>query len=113
MPRTRVRTTLAVLFACVGAVALVQSPLEDLTMLKGWQLVNAAAAAIAAVTLWRQSRFAWLAITLWTASTASMVWELGPLLDLPKEARGSLIVGSLAIVAMGGAAIWYARRAVR
>lgn len=101
---------MVLLFGATSLQAIHQSATEDIATLTIWQAVNAVLAAVVAVGFWRSTRWTWLAVVAWTASTAVMIELLGPLLDLPGPARAGLIPGALTVATLGAVSAWYARR---
>ena len=110
---------LAVLFAFVSlsdavqVTHLLQGGDDDPLALSLLHLAGAIAAGAVAVGSWRRARWAPAAAIAWTVVTATLLVTLGPLLDLPPEARPGLWASAAAVALLGAAAAWYLRRRVR
>lgn len=69
-------------------------------------------AVVAAVGLWRGSRWSPWALAAFGIITAVLVVSLGPLLALDHGARSGLWTGAATIVVLTAVAVWYANRRV-
>jgi hypothetical protein len=108
---------LAVLFAVQALNGLGQSVPEllgaaddpmSLTLL---QLGSGITALAAAIGSWRGARWAPWASIVWGVVNGALLAALQPILDLPLEARPSLLVAAAVVFICGVAFAWYLRRA--
>jgi len=104
---------IAVLFALLGLNALYEllsmaSGASDgpaaLAVLQGLVGVSAVAAAFGA---WTGARWAPALAAFYGVIAAAMIVALGPLLDMPAEERGGLLVGGAVVLAFSLACAWY------
>lgn len=118
-PRTRGRTVLAILYALLACNAWVQVVLpligrsDDPRALTTWQAAIGAAALATAWGAWRGTRWAPAAALAHALTTAVMLLNLAPLLDLPADAVQGLRTGAAMVVLFGAGAAWALRRAAR
>src|SRR5512139_3275065 len=66
-------------------------------------------AALAAVGLVRQRRWAGLAMGCWGAGVGTMLWQLGPIIGVPREAGTEMRVTGAAVVVLALLAAWAVR----
>jgi hypothetical protein len=117
--RPRGAIVLAVVFVLLAGNAWAQVVLvpfgrtDDPPALTALQAIVGATALAAAWGSWRVARWAPAAALLHALATAGMLLSLGPLLDLPADARGGIHWGAGGILLLGACAAWYMRRAVR
>lgn len=118
MRRPGGRIALAVVFALLALNALAQVVLvplgrsDDPAALTALQALIGAAGAVAAAGSWAGARWSPAAALAYGLLTAGMVLALGPLLELPAEARGGLWVGAAALLLLALWSAWYLRRSV-
>ena len=116
MRRSGGQVALAVVFALLalnawGQVVLV--PLrrsDDPAALTALQALVGAAGAAAAWGSWSGARWAPAAAAAHGTVTAGMLLALGPLLDLPADARGGLWLGAAVVLLFALWSVWYLRR---
>ena len=65
---------------------------------------------VAGVGAWQRTRWAPYAVVAWAAINIAFVLSLGPLLDLPSEARKGFPIGAAAIGLLAGGMAWYLDR---
>ena len=108
---------LAGLFALLASNGLWQSIPElfganddplSLTLL---QLGSGITALVAAIGSWRGARWAPWASIAWGVVNGTLLAALGPILDLPPEARPTLVGIAAGILLCGLAFAWYLHRA--
>ncbi|MFL5607171.1 MAG: hypothetical protein ACJ8AD_12045 [Gemmatimonadaceae bacterium] len=113
------RIALAIVFALFAIMAwrqVVLAPLGmtgDPPLLTVLQALIGAAAAAAAWGSWMGARWAPWAALSYGLVTAVMLIALGPLLDLPIDARRGIWTGAVSVVLLALAAGWYLGRANR
>jgi len=113
------RVALTVIFAALALNAWAQVLLvplgrtSDPLPLVVLQALIGASGLAAAWGSWTAARWAPAAALGYGLVTGGMLVTLGPLLDLPVDARPGLWTGAGAIVAGAGAAAWYLRRSRR
>ena len=108
----------AVLFALLGLNAL--NELLDMASgasdgpaaLAVLQAVVGLAAIAAAFGAWVGARWAPVAAAAYGVIAAAMVVALGPLLEMPAEERGGLLVGGAVVLGFALACAWYLRYAL-
>jgi hypothetical protein len=116
MRRSRGRVVLAVafgLFALSAWIQVVLVPLGrsgDPPALTLLQAVVGTAAAMAARGSWGGARWAPWAALAYGVTSAGMLAALGPLLELPVDARTSIWWGALIVLLFTAFAAWYLRR---
>jgi hypothetical protein len=116
MRRSRGRVVLAVafgLFALSAWIQVVLVPLGrsgDPPALTLLQAVVGTAAAMAAWGSWGGARWAPWAALAYGVTSAGMLAALGPLLELPVDARTSIWWGALIVLLFTVFAAWYLRR---
>jgi hypothetical protein len=119
MRRSRGRVVLAVVFVLFALNAWMQVVLVPLgrsgdpPALTLLQSVVGTAAAIAAWGSWRGTRWAPWAALAYGIVTAGMLAVLGPLLELPMDARRGIWWGAAVMLLFGGFAAWYLQRTMR
>ncbi len=110
---------LAVIYALLALNAWAQVVLVPLgrsgdpLLLTALQFLIGAAAAVAAWEIWSAAKWAPGAILIHGFITAGMLASLGPMLDLPGDARPGLWVGAAAVILWSLVFAWYLRRVVR
>ena len=119
-PRAAVRSrgaiALAVVFVLLAGNAWAQVVLvpfgrtDDPPALTALQAIIGATGVGAAWGSWRLARWAPAAALLHALATAGMLLSLGPLLDLPADARGGIRWGAGGMLLLGACAAWYLRR---
>lgn len=80
-------------------------------MLGAVQLVVGTLAAAVAWGCWRRRRWAGPVAIVYGIATGGMIASLGPMLDLPSDARRGLWTGAAAVFLFGVATAWLVRRA--
>ena len=113
------RTVLAVVFALLGLSAwwqvvgdLMDRSNEPLTV-TGLQVIVGATALATAWGSWVGARWAPVLALLYGVITGGMVASLGPLLDLPADARQGLWTGAAVILVFSLLCAWWLRRSLR
>lgn len=76
------------------------------------QTLSGAAAYATALGTWRRLPWAPVAAVSYGMITGGLILSLGPILDLPAEARTSLPVGALSVVLIGAGVALYLRSAI-
>jgi hypothetical protein len=118
MNRPRGRVVLALVFALFALNAWVQvalAPLgrtSDPGALTLFQALVGTAAAAAAWGSWAGTRWAPWAALLYGLLTAGMLVAVGPLLDLPADARHGIWIGAAVFMLFAAISAWYLHRAV-
>jgi hypothetical protein len=118
MNRPRGRVVLALvfaLFALNGWVQVALAPLgrtSDPGALTLLQALVGTAAAAAAWGSWAGTRWAPWAALLYGLLTAGMLVAVGPLLDLPADARHGIWIGAVVFMLFAAVSAWYLHRAV-
>jgi hypothetical protein len=103
----------AVLFALLGLNALnelldmVSGSSDGPVTLAVLQAVVGLTAVAAAFGAWIGARWAPALAVLYGVIAAAMVVALGPLLEMPAEERGGLLVGGAVVLAFALACAWY------
>ena len=103
----------AVLFALLGLNALnelldmVSGESDGPLTLAALQAVVGLSAVAAAFGAWIAARWAPLLAALYGLIAAAMIVALGPLLEMPAEERGGLLVGGAIVLAFSLACAWY------
>jgi hypothetical protein len=119
MRRSRGRVVLTVtfgLFALNAWMQVVLVPLGhsgDPPALTLLQALVGTAAAFTAWGSWSGRRWAPWAALVYGFTTAGMLVALGPLLELPVDARRGIWWGALIVLLFAGFAAWYLRRTTR
>ena len=119
MRRSWGRVALSIIFAALALNAWVQVLLvalgrgDDPAALVAMQVLVGVTGLAAAWGSWRGARWAPAAALAYGIATAAMLVSLGPLLDLPAEARPGILAGAAAMLAGAGAGAWYLRRSQR
>ena len=114
--RRGIRVALAVIFALLALNAWAQVALtaigrtNDPPALFTLQFLGGAAAAAAAVGIWRNARWAPAAALAYGVVTAGMIVALEPILDLGRDARSGLVTGAAMVLAFSALSAWYLRR---
>jgi hypothetical protein len=104
----------AVLFALLALNALKEAFWSDSPpALRALQALVAATAAATAWGAWIGAGWSIALATLYGLIAGGMVVALGPMLDLPTEARGGLWVGGAVVLLFSLACAWYLRRATQ
>jgi O-antigen ligase len=118
MIRTRgISVVLSVLYVLLAVNGLGQALLAVLPhaseprALAVMQLVVGTLASAVAWGCWRMRRWTSFAAIAYGIATGAMIASLGPLLDLPPEARGGLWVGAVTVLLFGLLTAWLVRRA--
>ena len=117
-PRIGARVV-AVLFTLLGLNALnelfsmVSGTADGPAALAALQAVVGVVAITAAFGAWTGARWAPAAAAAYGVIAAGMVVALGPLLEMPAEERGGLLVGGAVVLAFALACAWYLRWAFR
>ena len=105
--------TLFALNALAQVVPALAGRSDDPAALSLLQVAIGLTSLAAARGSWTGARWGPVAALLCGLSTATMLVALGPLLDLPADARGGLWAGAGAVLAFGLGAAWYLRRTRR
>ena len=112
------RVVVAAVFALLALNAWAQVALvplggsDDPAALTALQALIGAAGAAAAWGTWRSARWGAAAAVAYGVLTAGMLLALGPLLELPSDARGGLRVGAAAVLLFALSSALYLRRGV-
>jgi hypothetical protein len=120
MPRGHLIGTriVAVLFALLGLNALnelldmVSGESDGPVTLAALQAVVGLAAVATAFGAWIGARWAPALAVIYGMIAAAMIVALGPLLEMPAEERGGLLVGGAIVLGFALACAWYLRRAL-
>jgi hypothetical protein len=108
------RIIVAVLFALLAVNALKETFWSDgPRQLRILQAFVGALGAATAWGAWTAARWSPVLAAAYGFVGGAMVVALGPMLDLPAEARGGLWVGGAVVLLIGLASAWYLRRATR
>ena len=113
---SRGRIALAAVLALLSLNALAQVVLvalgrsDDPAPLVALQMLVGASGAAAAWGTWRSARWAAGAAMAFGLISAAMLASLGPLVDVPADARGGLYMGAVILLLFGAGAAWYLRR---
>jgi hypothetical protein len=86
---------------------------ESPALLTGLQALCGVIAAAVAWASWAGARWAPAVALLYGVVAGGMVAGLGPMLDLPAEARGGLWMGAAIILAFALVSAWWLRRSLR
>jgi len=119
MRRTPGQIAVTVIYALLALNAWAQVILVPLgrsgdpPLLTTLQFLIGAAAAVAAWGSWSATKWAPTAIVIHGLTTAGMLAGLGPMLDLPGDARPGLWIGAGAVILWSLVFAWYLRRVVR
>ena len=121
MPRGHLIGTriVAVLFALLGLNALnelldmVSGTSDGPATLAALQAAVGVTAVATAFTAWTGARWAPALAAVYGVIAAAMIVALGPLLDMPVEERGGLLVGGAIVLAFSLACAWYLHWAFR
>ena len=103
----------AVLFALLGLNALnellsmVSGTSDGPTTLAVLQAVVGVTATMTAFGAWIGARWAPAVAALYGVIAGAMIVALGPLLEMPAEERGGLLVGAAIVLAFALACAWY------
>ena len=114
--RRGIRTAFALIFALLALNAWVQVVLtalgrsDDPAALLALQVLSGAAAAAAAVGIWRGARWAPGAALSYGVVTGCMIAALEPILGLEREARTGLWMGAVIVLLFSAGSAWYLRR---
>jgi hypothetical protein len=104
---------IAVLFALLGLNALyellsmVSGRSDGPATLAALQALVGVSAVTTAFGAWIGARWAPALAAFYGVITAVMIVALGPLLDMPAEERGGLLVGGAVVLAFALACAWY------
>jgi hypothetical protein len=77
------------------------------------QLFGGAAAYAAAIGTFRRRPWAWRASIAWGLLTTALLMSLGPLLDLPAEARPGLAISAVSILLLSAGLALYLRSVIK
>ena len=108
---------LAAILALLSLNALAQVALvalggsHDPATLVVLQLLVGASGAAAAWGTWRSAHWAGAAAVAFGVIAGGMLASLGPILDLPADARGPLQMAAVGMALFGAGTAWYLRRA--
>jgi len=106
------RIIVAALFALLVVNALKETFWSDSPpLLRALQALVGAIAAATTWGAWTGARWSPALATIYGLAAGGMVASLGPMLDLPADARGGLWVGAAVILVFSLACAWYLRRA--
>ena len=109
----------AVLFGLLGLNALnellsmVRGTSDGPVELAALQAVVGLTATATAIGAWIGARWAPAVAAVYGVIAAAMVVALGPLLEMPAEERGGLLIGAAIVLGFALVCAWYLRRAVR
>jgi hypothetical protein len=108
------RIIVTVLFALLAANALKEVVASDSPpALRTLQAIVGATGGATAWGAWTGARWSAALATLYGLIAAGMVVSLGPMLDMPVEERGGLLVGGAIVLLVSLACAWYLHRATR
>jgi hypothetical protein len=118
-PRARGSIVVAVVFLLLAANALGQVGFRalgrssDSLTLSVWQAMIGLVALAAAHGAWHRSNWGPAAAVLYGVVTGTMIALLGPMLDLPEEARRGLWMSGAIVLLIGISLGWYLRHLLR